>query len=305
MDELFELMATQHGVATVAQARRAGVSWHVEERLVAAGVVRRPGGGVLVSRSAPRTWEQRVLEAVWAPGRAVVSHGAAARLHGLDGFDRYDVVDVLCRKGWWPDAPDGTVTHFTRGLTDPIDVVEVGAIPALSIGATLTLLTPAVGIGRTAKALDSALRSGVMIDDLRAVARRWQRRGRAGPGTLLKLLDEREGQTLPRSWFQRLAKRLFERQRIRLVDEYPVYDENDVLLAELDLADPLRKVGVECQSWNWHATPTAQHHDARRKGQLRRLGWEIIDVWWRDLDRPGTILAELEHLLTTRPVCQG
>jgi hypothetical protein len=303
MQSLFELMATQHGVATAAQARRAGVSWHVEDRLVAAGVLRRPAGGVLVSRAAPRTWEQRVLEAVWAPGRAVVSHGAAARLHGLDGFDRYDLVDVLCRKGWWPDAPAGTVAHFTRGLSDPGDVVEVDAVPVLTLGVTLTLLAPSAGVTRTAKALDSALRRGAALEELRVVARRWQRRGRAGPATLLRLLDERDGRTLPRSWFQRLAKALFERHRIRLVDEHPVFDERGVRLAELDLAEPRRKVGVECQSWTWHATPEAQHHDARRKGALRRLGWEIVDVWWRDLDRPGPVVAELDHLLTTRPVC--
>jgi hypothetical protein len=233
----------------------------------------------------------------------VISHGAAARLHRLDGFDRYDRVDVLCRKGWWPDAPDGTITHFTRGLTDPADVVDVGPIPVLAVGATLTLLAPQAGVARTAKALDSALRSGHTIDDLRSVAHRWQRRGRPGPGTLLRLLDEREGRTLPRSWFQRLAKALFERHRIRLVDEYPVHDERGVVLAELDLAEPNRRIGVECQSWAWHATPEAQHRDARRRGALRRLGWEIVDVWWRDLDRPGPILAELDHLLTTRPVC--
>jgi hypothetical protein len=98
-----------------------------------------------------------------------------------------------------PTHPTAPVAHFTRGLTDPVDVVEVGAIPTLSVAATLTLLAPAVGIGTTAKALDSALRSGSAIDDLRIVARRWQRRGRAGPGTLLRLLDEREGRTLPRS----------------------------------------------------------------------------------------------------------
>jgi hypothetical protein len=305
MQALFDLMATQHGVATAAQARRADVSWHVQDRLVAAGVLQRPAIGVLVSRATPRTWEQRVLEAVWAPGCAVVSHGAAARLHGLDGFDRYDRVDVLCRKGWWPSAPDGTVRHFTRGLTEPADVVQIGAVPVLDIGATLALLPPSVGVTRTAKALDSALRHGVPIEDLREVARRWQRRGRSGPSTMLRLLDERDGRTLPRSWFQRLAKTLFERHRIRLVDEYPVFDERGVRLAELDLADPRRKIGVECQSWRWHATPEAQHHDARRKGALRRLGWEVVDVWWRDLDRPGPIVAELDHLLTTRPVCAG
>jgi hypothetical protein len=302
-DAVYASMAGRHGVTRSAAARHSGLTRRSENGLVRAGVLHRPTGGVLVSASAPATWEQRAMTAVSAPGRAVLSHGAAARLHGLDAFDRYDLVDVICRKGWWPDPPAGTITHFTRGLTSPDDITEVDSIRTLTVGATLALLSPSCGIGRTARALDSALRLGHTIDDLREVATRWRRRGRPGPAALSMLLDERDGRTLPRSWFQRLAKKAFQTSGIRLLDEYPVVDARGVLLAELDLAEPLRKVGIECQSWAWHATPDAQHRDARRKGALRRMGWEIIDVWWRDLEKPARVRAELDHLLSTRPVC--
>jgi hypothetical protein len=301
--DMYADMAGHHGVTSSADARNHGLTRRAENGLVRSGVVRRPAGGVLVSTSAPVTWEQRALTAVLAPGCAVLSHGAAARLHGLDGFDRYDRVDVICKKGWWPDPPAGTITHFTRGLTPSLDITEVRSIRTLTVGATLTLLSPTAGLGSTARALDSALRLGHSIDDLREVASRWRRRGRPGPTTLLMLLDERDGRTLPRSWFQRLAKRTFEKRGIRLVDEYPVLDARGVPVAELDLAEPRRKVGIECQSWRWHATPEMHHRDARRKGELRRMGWEIIDVWWRDLEKPARVEAELDHLLTTRTVC--
>ena len=114
------------------------------------------------------------------------------------------------------------------------------------------------------------------------------------------LLGERVDKRLPRSWFQRIANRVLASAGIRLVDEYPVRDQRGVLLAELDLADPARKIGVECQSWEWHATPTAQHRDARRKGMLRQLGWEIVDVWWSDLRNPDRVIAEVLYLLLTR-----
>lgn len=301
IDAMCRSMARRHGVIAVAHARRLGVTHATELGLVRDGVVRRSAAGVLVSTSAPATWEQRALAAVLAPGRAVLSHGAAARLHGLDGFDRHDSVDVICRKGWWPNPPVGTITHHTRGLT-LADVTEVDGVSTLTVATTLTLLSPVVGTGRTAKALDSALRRGHTIDDLRAVATRWRTRGRPGPPVLLMLLDEREGHTVPRSWFQRLAKRVLATTNVRLVDEYPVRDARGVLLAELDLADPRRRVGIECQSWSWHATPTEQHRDARRRGELRRLGWEIVDVWWRDLRHPDRVRAEVEYLLRTRPV---
>ena len=87
------------------------------------------------------------------------------------------------------------------------------------------------------------------------------------------------------------------RAGIRLVDEHPVRDGRGVLLAELDLADPRAPVGVECQRWQWHATPTAQHRDARRRGTLRQLGWDIVDVWWSDLRHPDRVVSELTYLL--------
>jgi hypothetical protein len=197
IDALFRLMSRQHGVARSSQARALGIDSRTEARLARRGILLRPAAGVLVAAGAPRTWEQRALEAVWAPGRAILSHGAAARVHRLDGFERYESIDVVCRKGWWPDPPPGTITHFTRGLHDD-DIVEIDSIPSLSVAATLALLAPSTGLGRTARALDSALRLGHDPDELRAVATRWRRRGRAGPPMLILLLDEREGRALPR-----------------------------------------------------------------------------------------------------------
>jgi very-short-patch-repair endonuclease len=299
MEALFKLMATQHGVATTAQARALGLTRRTEVRMIVRGALQSPGRDVLSAGGAPVTFAGRAMAAVLSPGVTAVSHGAAARLHGLDGFDRYDRVDVIGGQGANPHPAPGTLIHYTRG---PIldHVVAVDKIPVMSIPSTLTLLAPWVGIGPTARALDSALRMGVCADELRSVAQTWRRRGRRGPPALLMLLGERVDNRLPRSWFQRVAARVLAAAGIRLVDEYPVRDRRGILLAELDLADPVRKVGVECQSWQWHANPTAQHRDDRRKGTLRQLGWEIVDVWWSDLRQPDRVLAELLHLLHTR-----
>jgi hypothetical protein len=190
LGKLLELMARQHGVAASHQARACGIDSAAQRRLIDRGVFIRPVAGVLVSSGAPRTWHQRALVATMAPGRSVVSHGAAARLHGLAGFEHHRHVDVLCRKGWWPDPPAGTITHFTRGPRNDA-VVEIDSIPVLDVGVTLALLAPVAGVERTIRALDSALGLGHQVDDLRAAALRWQRRGRAGPTTLLRLLDMR------------------------------------------------------------------------------------------------------------------
>ena len=299
MRELFATMARQHGVATVTQARGLGLSRKVERRLVADGVLAVPYPGVLTTMGMPERFESRAMAAVLGPGALAIAHGASCRLHRLDGFEHHDLIDIIGLNGAIPDPTLRATFHQTRGPVAD-HVVEVDRIPTLSIPLTLTLLAPMVGIGRTARALDAALRRGVEPAALKAVASSWRRRGRSGPPALLMLLGERIDKRIPRSWFQRLASRVFQRHGIRLVDEYPVRDHRGILLAELDLADPVRKVGVECQSWEWHASPDAQHRDARRKGAVRMLGWEIVDIWWSDLKHPDRVLAELNHLLAAR-----
>jgi hypothetical protein len=189
--QLFATMAAQHGVASTRQARVLGIDSRVERRLVQQDILSRPVRGALASPAAPHTWEQRAIAATFACGDAVLSHGAAARLHGLDGFERHDVIDVLCRKGSWPIPPPGTIARFTRGLgTD--DITVVASIPVLTIATTLVLLPPVVGLEVTARALDSALRAGHHLDELREAATRWRRRGRSGPPMVLRLIDQRD-----------------------------------------------------------------------------------------------------------------
>ena len=72
-------------------------------------------------------------------------------------------------------------------------MTEVDALRVLTVPATLTLLAPTAGLGPTALAVDSALRLGHSLDELREVATRWKKRGRPGPPALLTLLDERAG----------------------------------------------------------------------------------------------------------------
>lgn len=65
------------------------------------------------------------------------------------------------------------------------------------------------------------------------------------------------------------------------------------LIAELDLAHEERKVGVECQSWQHHGSPSAHQDDLRRRRRLRQLGWEIVEVWWTDLERTDEVVADV------------
>jgi very-short-patch-repair endonuclease len=89
------------------------------------------------------------------------------------------------------------------------------------------------------------------------------------------------------------------------MDEHAVRDPvTGRLLAELDLADPVLRIGVECQSW-WHGSPGATARDAARKRRLRLLGWELVELWWTDLTRIDEVVKEVEYLIDQRTSPRG
>ncbi|MET0579995.1 MAG: hypothetical protein ABW122_15170, partial [Ilumatobacteraceae bacterium] len=138
-------MSAQHGVASTRQSRALGLTRRIERRLLADGVLVVAGPGVVRLAGTPVTFPARAMAAALTPGVMAVSHGAAARLHGFDGFGGHDLVDVIAARGASPRPPRDVRVHRTRG-TIAEHVVDVGSIPVLSVGATLALLAPVVGV---------------------------------------------------------------------------------------------------------------------------------------------------------------
>ena len=293
--DIHVLMAAQHGAAATTQIRRS-LRWRQQTSLIGAQVWRRDDQRVVVSRSTPNTWHQRVMIATLAT-RGVASHSTAARLHGLDGFNRRDEIHITLRYNQRRHRHPNTQIHISR-VFDASDQLRVEGIPTVIVPVCLIQVAE-YSNDDMIKALEGARRDGINPTWVRQVAGRYDRPGSSATRRLLRALDERIDGTLPRSWFQRLAARVLADVGIATVDEYPVY-EGRRHLADLDLAIPELRIGVECQSWRWHATPDAQRRDAARKRALRRLGWDITDLWWSDLDRIDDVLATLLVVISER-----
>lgn len=223
-------------------------------------------------------------------GWPCLSGGSAARLHQFDGYLDASTIEIVVPHGVHVLAADGVRVRRVRGLSKA-DRHVVDGIPVTIQPVTLIHLA-ADGLN-AAQALDSALRQGKAPAWFRQHFERWQVGGRCGPTQMLQLLDDRMGKRLPRSWFQRLAKELLDTTGIQLVDEWPVRDDHGKKLADLDLACVEWKVGLECQSIEFHATAADIARDIRRRRALRRQGWEIIELWWSDLHRMDDVLEEL------------
>lgn len=288
------VLAGQHGVATDAQLRAVGLSADVQQRLIARGLLARFAPGVVGDAGTEATWQRRAMAATLAPGgTAILGGAAAARLHGLDGFtDVERIIVVVAHISRLHVGQDVTIVR-ARYLVDD-DVTDVDNIRTLTIAATLVSLAR-VRHSLRSQALDAALRDGSEPIELRGVFVRHQRCGARGPAEMISMLDQRVDSRLPRSWFQRVAADLLDQHGISTVDEWAVCDEHGRLIAELDLATVDVRVGLECQSWEWHGTPSAQRADAARKRRLRRLGWEIIELWWSDLDHIEDVVADFHE----------
>ncbi|CAB4860579.1 unannotated protein [freshwater metagenome] len=306
---LFDLLRDQHGAVSHAQLEALDVSAKRRRHKVDTGEWTQAAPGVIVANSTPRSWEQQATIALLCGGGPLVlSHSAAARVHRFDGFDRNESVHVLASRHQSPCTPPWVTVHFSRRL-EPADVTVVEGLGVTTVATTLVHIAGIdtsrnasnrrhAASNRAGQALDGVLRSGVSPQWIRETAERWKGHGVSGPPALLALLDDRVGKRLPRSWFQRLANEVLRGSGIRLQDEYPVHDPTTGrLLAELDLAHPELRVGVECQSWQWHGSPSAQRRDTTRRRRLRALGWEIADVWWNDLHRRAEVVADLVTLI--------
>jgi hypothetical protein len=173
--DLDRIASAQHGLVTLAQLRRLGVSdrtlltWRHTGRLhpVQPRVDRVAG--------APMTWEQRVLSAVLSAGRgAAASHASAGRLWGIHEPADPDLVEIVVPTGRSARLWSGTV-HHTR---DDIPAVRRHGVPTTNPLRTIVDLGATCTARQVEDALDRAL-----VDRLCTVAAvEWELARVARPG---------------------------------------------------------------------------------------------------------------------------
>ena len=299
--EVGAVFARQDGLATTQQLEAAGVTRAMVRSRLGSEEWQRVTRTVIAAASTPWTWLRSVRAAVLDVGElCAVADVTAGRLQRFDGLGRETATHLVTAGSGHRTTLPGVTIHRSQ-LFDPNACDCVEGIRVVTRPLALVQIATTQTVDVVAKALDGMLRNGDSPNWIAHVARDSDTRGGRGARLVLQLLDQRTGRRLPRSWFQRVASRLLASHGVRLVDEHPVNDpQTRRRLADLDLALPELLIGVECQSWEWHGSPSDQARDARRRRRLRLLGWEIVDVWWTDLDRLEEIVAELQYLIDRR-----
>jgi hypothetical protein len=183
------LLTGQHGAVSVAQLRAIGVSDDERRALIRSGALCHVCPSVLVDPGSPPTWERRAAVATLAGEGLTLSHGAAGRLHRIPAFATYPYVDVLGPKSCDPQLPREVIVHRTRHpFTADCEVID--GIVVTTLATTLIHIVASEPPALAARAVAEAIADEATRRNIRAAAMTWRRRGRRGPATLIRLLDD-------------------------------------------------------------------------------------------------------------------
>lgn len=299
---MLTLAGRQHGLVTRRQLTEIGIASSKIHRLARAGVLERVETAVYLVCGYPSSFEQQVLAPVLAcAGPAAASHGTAARLLGLRGFDRHAAIHVSV-----PRAHDPSFTRARPHRSLILDRHDIRPVEGIAtVRPERAIITAAAERPRSAGALiDSAV-----LARLSTYERIWRYLGRyGGPGctgsaAVRAALDRRAPlqppteSALEDAWLEAL-----ERGGLTgWVRQHPVRASSGAL--RLDLARPDELIAVEIDSRLWHSSEADYQRERRKRFELAKIGYLVFPVTEFDLhERVDEVITDL-HAAVRRARC--
>ena len=292
------LAARQHGLVTIGQLHRLGLSRGAIAHRIRCGRLHRVHQGVYAVGHADLSADGELLAAVMACGPdAALSHEHAVELWRLmppwAETDRAEIAVSVPRTSARGRRP-GIRVHRTALL--PADVEAHRLIPVTSVARTLADFGARVELRELERAVDRAISENLVdVSDLRAAA---MARARApGPSTLLKLLAAAER-------FDSVTASMLEEEFVRLVRgsglSMPALNQR-IGEMKVDAIWRPQRVAVELDGYTWHRTRARQENDRAREAKLRRAGWMPVRYSQRQVfDEPLLLVSDLAAILASR-----
>jgi very-short-patch-repair endonuclease len=272
------LAASQFGVFSREQALADGASPRQIQRRIAQGRWVSPLPRVYrIAGVAADRHQAAMAAALWAGDGALVSHGSAGLLWGIDGV-RGPKTELWVPAPRNPRARD-VVVHRGERL-DRADRTNLGPIPITTPVRTLIDVSGRLEDDRLLAAMESVFRRQLGTPD-RLAARLAALRdsGRPGAGRLAALLERRgDGRPLE-STLEGKVWHLLSRSALPLpARQHWVTTPGGRY--RLDFAWPDRKLGLEADSWEHHGDRVAFGKDRERLSELVAMGWRVLLVTW-------------------------
>jgi len=286
------LAGRQGGVITYAQLRTLGVGrGAIEHRLLSGSLHRRHRGVYVVGHLAKAPLVEEFAAVLACPDGSLVSHHAAAALHGL----RPPVVppiDVTVRRGD-PRRHPGIRIHAVSTQLDPADTLVRAGLPITAPARTLLDLAAVLTARDLRWAMEEARVLRVVAErDLQAVMERYPRQRGVG------LLRGAVGSTGSEP---RMTRSEAERRLIDLIDAagLPAPALNARIAGlEVDTLWRSERLVVEVDGYAFHSGRTAFERDRRRDAALQSAGLRVTRLSWRQLtEEPLAVAVLLTRLL--------
>ncbi len=245
--------------------------------------------GVLESEAAALTAATRSLG-------TVVSHQAAARLHGVVAPGPRLVVSVPHRRTHlFPEI----VVHQLTDIRE-VDVCQMKGVPTTTPGRTVVdlaaVLSP-TGLGRT---IDRFASKGLAsFEEMSETLDQLARKGKPGVVKLRRALEPRL-ESGDRSESD-LETRLLELIRLSGLPE-PTSQYRPSWLKQfdgrVDLAYPESRLVIEGDSREWHADEYTFQADRERDNLAQLAGWRVLRFTWHDITRrPEYVVSSIRVAL--------
>lgn len=278
-------VARQKGAFRREQAIAAGYKPSTIDSKVRSGEWRVLHPGVYCLRSMPQNWELEMSAAILWAYPATASCGAAARLHGLPGFEDADVELMTTNRR--VSSRCGITVHHTKRLPDE-QISVLDGIPATSIERTLLDLCGFAPRRRAAIALDHALHTGLTtIGGLDFCLFLTARRGRNGCGVLREMVKTRASLSeYPNTPLETVIFEMFSESTLPMPQlQLSLYDESGGFIARPDFVYPEQRLVIEGHSRLFHTGHEFEEGDRIRHERLRLSAHEVMYVSWSDATR--------------------
>jgi very-short-patch-repair endonuclease len=293
--ELLAIAEQQYSAVTRGQCLTLGLSPSALERRVANGRLECLFPGVYRISGSQRSGRQLAMAAhLWLGEQSAVSHMTAGTLLKLDGVNTRELHMSVPRDTRRRVTSQPIHVHRPVQLAR-VDLVSVQGLPSTS--ATRTVIDCAEYLRAEALevAFESARRMG--LTSPRALAQRADAlcgRGKPGSAAIKELLaSQREGD--PALQFRLEVKTA----RLLRAHKLPTPVRQFALgKYRIDFAYPPRRVGLECEGFEYHGNRLTWKRDKRRTAWIEGQDWRLVFLTWDDVTkRPEETIERIRYAL--------
>ena len=286
--------SSQDGLVTLQQLRALELTPRQRRTLLESGWLQPLAPRVYGIAGVPMTTDRQLTLGLLSLGPdAVVSHEAAARLHGFDRCLRDAVEFTVGRER--RHAGSQFRVHST-GMLPAIDRVKVDGYPCTSATRTIIDLARArIPTVRLEAAIDSAVRMGSSAPIVLAQRLAELRGpGRWGATRLDRLLLDSGGHTL----LERRFLALMRDAGLPRPKPQVVHRRDGRTIARVDFLFEAFSIVVEVSGRMGHASDAERARDAQRRNELQDAGRKVYEYTYRQVtgEREHVIVTMREHL---------